>query len=165
VTAFAATGSTPAVAPTIVQMGLPARFSLATLGVRDVKRSTEFYQALGWPLSKASVAGDVSFFDTDGGILAIWGVDDLAKDAGVPTGPGRDPGFRGSAYAINLDSPEDVDQFLALAVTAGGQITRPALATDWGGYNGYFADPDGHLWEVAHNPHWPIGPHGRPILP
>jgi uncharacterized glyoxalase superfamily protein PhnB len=58
-----------------------------------------------------------------------------------------------------------VDELLALAVKAGGRITRPALATDWGGYNGYFTDPDGHLWEVAHNPHWPIGPHGRPILP
>jgi uncharacterized glyoxalase superfamily protein PhnB len=59
----------------------------------------------------------------------------------------------------------DVDELLALAVRAGGRITRAAVATDWGGYNGYFADPDGHLWEIAHNPHWPIGPHGRPILP
>ncbi len=144
---------------------LPARFSLATLGVRDVNRSTEFYQALGWPLSKALVPGEVSFFDTDGGILAIWGYDDLAKDAGLPTQPRGDTGYRGSAYAINLDSPADVDELLALVVKAGGRITRAALATDWGGYNGYFADPDGHLWEVAHNPHWPIGPHGRPILP
>jgi predicted lactoylglutathione lyase len=145
---------------------LPARFSLATLGVRDVKRSTEFYQALGWPLSKASVPGEVSFFDTDGGILAIWGYHELAADAGVSDRSGGDnDGYRGVAYAINLDSPTDVDEFLALAVKAGGTITRPALPTDWGGYNGYFADPDGHLWEVAHNPHWPIGPHGRPILP
>jgi uncharacterized protein len=146
-------------------MTLPARFSLATLGVRDVKRSTEFYLALGWPLSKASVPGEVSFFDTDGGILAIWGYDELARDAGVPVQPGGEGAYRGAAYAINLDGPADVDAFLALAVNAGGRITRPALATDWGGYNGYFADPDGHLWEVAHNPHWPIGPHGRPVLP
>jgi predicted lactoylglutathione lyase len=128
-------------------------------------RSTEFYLALGWPLSKASVPGEVSFFDTDGGILAIWGYEELAHDAGVQTQPGGDSGYRGVAYAINLDSPADVDAFLALAVHAGGRITRSALATDWGGYNGYFADPDGHLWEVAHNPHWLIGPHGRPILP
>ncbi|MEA2655326.1 MAG: uncharacterized protein QOI23_691 [Chloroflexota bacterium] len=146
-------------------MTLPARFSLATLGVRDVKRSTEFYQALGWPLSKASVPGEVSFFDTDGGILAIWGAEDLAADAGVPAQPRGEIAYRGSACAINLDSAGDVDEFLALAVKAGGRITRSAVATDWGGYNGYFADPDGHLWEVAHNPHWPIGPHGRPILP
>ena len=146
-------------------MTLPARFSLATLGVRDVGRSTRFYQALGWPLSKASVPGEVSFFDTDGGILAIWGYEELAKDAGLSVGPGSDARYRGSAYAINLDSAADVDELLALAAKAGGRITRPALATDWGGYNGYFADPDGHLWEVAHNPHWAIGPHRRPILP
>ena len=146
-------------------MTLPARFSLATLGVRDVRRSTEFYQALGWPLSKASVLGEVSFFDTDGGILAIWGYDELAADAGVSTQPGGEAGYHGAAYAINLDRPADVDELLAIAVTAGGRITRAAMATEWGGYNGYFADPEGHLWEVAHNPHWPIGPHGRPILP
>jgi predicted lactoylglutathione lyase len=146
-------------------MTLPARFSLATLGVRDVERSTRFYQALGWPLSKASVPGEVSFFDTDGGILAIWGDGELAKDAGLAIEPGAHHAYRGSAYAINLDTAADVDEFLALAVKAGGRITRAAVATDWGGYNGYFADPDGHLWEVAHNPHWPIGPHGRPILP
>ena len=146
-------------------MTLPARFSLATLGVRDVTRSTEFYQALGWPLSKASVPGEVSFFDTDGGILAVWGDEELAKDAGLAGAAPGAAAYRGSAYAINLDSPADVDELLALAVQAGGRLTRPALATDWGGYNGYFADPDGHLWEVAHNPHWPIGPHGRPILP
>lgn len=146
-------------------MTLPARFSLATLGVHDVERSTKFYQALGWPLSKASVPGEVSFFDTDGGILAIWGYEELAKDAGLPAEPSAQSAYRGSAYAINLDSPTDVDEVLALAVKAGGRITRAAQATDWGGYNGYFADPDGHLWEVAHNPHWPIGPHGRPILP
>src|SRR3977135_4586867 len=99
-------------------MTLPARFSLATLGVRDVKRATEFYKALGWPLSKASVPGDVSFFDTDGGILAIWGYDELAKDAGLPVQPPSDAGFHGSAYAINLDSPADVDELLALAVKA-----------------------------------------------
>lgn len=146
-------------------MTLPARLSLITLGVRDVARSTEFYVALGWPLSKASVAGEVSFFDTDGGILAIWGYEDLAEDAGLSVPPGADPGYRATACAINLDSPADVDELLTLAVEAGATITRSALATDWGGYNGYFADPDGHLWEVAHNPHWPIGPHCRPILP
>jgi uncharacterized protein len=142
-----------------------ARLSLATLGVRDVALSTEFYKALGFPLSEASVEGDVSFFKTDGGILAIWGYKDLAADAGVSTPAGDDPGYRGTALAMNLDSRDDVDAFLAVAAAAGARITRPALATEWGGYNGYFADLDGHLWEVAYNPHWPIGEDGRPILP
>jgi uncharacterized protein len=142
-----------------------ARLSLVTLGVRDVARSTEFYQALGFPLSGTSVPGDVSFFNTAGGLLAVWGDKNLAADAGVSTEPGADRGYRGTALAMNLDSREGVDAFLAVAVAAGARVTRPAAATDWGGYNGYFADPDGHLWEVAHNPHWPIGEDGRPILP
>jgi uncharacterized protein len=136
-----------------------------TLGVRDVPRSTEFYLALGFPLSKASVPGDVSFFNTAGGLLAVWGDKDLANDAGASTQPAGDPGYRGFALAMNLDSRDDVDAFIAVAVAAGARVTRPAQATDWGGYNGYFADPDGHLWEVAHNPFWPIGEDGRPILP
>src|SRR5258708_16245311 len=125
--------------PTIIKVTLPARFSLATLGVRDVRRSTEFYLALGWPLSSASIPGEVSFFDTDGGILAIWGYDELAKDAGVSTQPGGDSRYRGAAYAINLHTPADVDEVLALAVKAGGRITRPAEATEWGGYHGHLA--------------------------
>jgi uncharacterized protein len=146
-------------------VAFPARLSLATLGVRDVVRSTEFYQALGFPLSTASVPGDVSFFRTDGGLLAVWGYDNLADDADLPTQPGGDAGYRGSAHSMNLDSRDEVDAFLAVAVGAGARLTRPARATEWGGYSGYFADPDGHLWEVAHNPHWPIGQSGRPILP
>ena len=150
---------------TIIAVALPPRLSLATLGVRDVKRSTEFYQALGFPLSKASVPGDVSFFKTEGGLLAVWGHKALAEDANLAIEPEGAAAYRGSAFAINLDSCDDVDLFLAVAVRAGATVTRPARATDWGGYNAYFADPDGHLWEVAHNPHWPIGPDGRPILP
>jgi predicted lactoylglutathione lyase len=146
----------------IVVMKSAARLSLVTLGVRDVARSTEFYIALGFPLSKASVPGDVSFFNTAGGLLAVWGGKDLAADANVPSG---DPGNRRFALAMNLDSREEVDAFLALAVTTGARLTRPALATDWGGYNGYFADLDGHLWEIAYNPYWPIGEDGRPTLP
>jgi predicted lactoylglutathione lyase len=142
-----------------------ARLSLVTLGVRDVARSTEFYKALGFPLSGASVPGDVSFFNTAGGLLAVWGDKDLAVDANVLNQQGADHGYRGIALAMNLDSPDAVDAFIAVAVAAGARVTKPARATDWGGYNGYFADPDGHLWEVAHNPSWPIGEDGRPILP
>ena len=142
-----------------------ARLSLVTLGVRDVPRSTEFYTALGFPLSDASVPGDVSFFKTSGGLLAIWGEKDLANDANVSHQAGGDQGYRATALAMNLDSRDAVDAFMAVAVAAGARVTRPAHATEWGGYNGYFADPDGHLWEVAYNPHWPIGEDGRPILP
>jgi predicted lactoylglutathione lyase len=144
-------------------MPVPARVSLVTLGVKDVARSTAFYVALGWPLSSASVPGDVSFFKTAGGLLALWSEDLLAEDAGLPGAAAADR--RGHALAINLENREEVDAALATAVAAGGRITRAAQATDWGGYNGYFADLDGHLWEVAHNPFWPIGDDGRPTLP
>ncbi|HEX8630086.1 MAG TPA: VOC family protein [Catenuloplanes sp.] len=144
-------------------MSVPARLSLATLGVADVARATAFYEALGWPLSSASVPEVVSFFRTAGGLLSLFGVDDLAADATVepPTGSG----FRGVALAINVDSPDDVDAALATAVQAGGTLVKPAQRASWGGYTGYFADPDGHLWEVAHNAGFPIGPDGRPTLP
>jgi predicted lactoylglutathione lyase len=144
-------------------MAVPARLSLVTLGVTDLTRSTEFYQALGWPLSTSSVPGQVSFFRTAGGLLALYGVDDLAADARMPAGPTNQ--FRGVALAINLDGPDDVDAALSAAVAAGGTLLAPAHKADRGGYSGYFADPDGHAWEVAHNPFWPIGPDGRPTLP
>jgi predicted lactoylglutathione lyase len=143
-------------------MAVPAVLSLITLGVADVAASTRFYETLGFPLSSASVAGEVSFFRTTGGLLAVWGNDELRKDARAATG---DAGFRGVSLAINVGSREAVDDALATAQAAGATIPRPAEATDWGGYNGYFADPDGHLWEVAHNPFWPLGPDGMPQLP
>jgi uncharacterized glyoxalase superfamily protein PhnB len=131
--------------------------------VRDVARSTAFYRALDWPLSPASVEGEVSFFRTQGAILALWGHDALAADAGVDAPPA--PAYRGSGLAVNVESPAAVDDLLRRAEAAGARITRPAAKTEWGGYTGYFADPDGHLWEIAHNPDWPIGPDGRPQLP
>jgi predicted lactoylglutathione lyase len=139
------------------------RVSLVTLAVRDVERSTAFYVALGWHLSSASVPGEVSFFKTQGGLLAIWGHQALADDADLPAG--SVPAYRGASYAVNLESRELVDELLRLATEAGGMVARPAQETDWGGYNGYFLDPDGHLWEAAHNPGWPIGPDGVSHLP
>jgi uncharacterized protein len=144
-------------------MTAPARISLVTLGVADVGRATEFYLALGWPLSPASVPGEVSFFRTAGGLLALYAASDLASDAGLPMAP---PGsFRGVSTSINCTDEAEVDAALAAAEAAGGQVTRPGSRADWGGYIGYFTDPDGHLWEVAHNPGWPIGEDGRPALP
>lgn len=145
-------------------MSVPARLSLVTLGVTDVARATEFYTALGWPLSSASQPGEVSFFRTAGCIVAVWSAEELAQDAHLPPAP-LAAGFRGYALAINVGSPAEVDAALGAAVAAGGRVLKPAGPTEWGGYNGYFADPDGHAWEVAHNPGWPLGDDGLPQLP
>jgi uncharacterized protein len=144
-------------------MTVPAMISLVTLGVSDVAVSTEFYRALGFELSSASVPGEVSFFRTSGGLLGLFGEDDLAADAHTP--PRTADGFRGVTLAINVASVDAVRAALAVAVAAGAALPKPGRATEWGGYNGYFADPDGHLWEVAHNPFWPLGPDGLPQLP
>ena len=144
-------------------MSIPPRVSLATLGVRDVAVSTAFYRALGWPLSSASVEGQVSFFATTGGILSVFGRRALADDANLPDDDAH--GFRGVALAINLESDALVDAAFEDVRAAGGTVVKDPEKVFWGGYSGYFADPDGHLWEVAHNPGWPIGDDGRPQLP
>jgi uncharacterized protein len=143
-------------------VAIPARVSFVTLGVTDLDRATRFYQALGWPLSSGSVPGDVSFFRTAGGLLALWGAKDLAADANLPPTPAA--GFRATALAMNLDSPEQIDEALSAVAAAGGKILKPRTKTVFG-YQGYFSDPDGHIWEVAYNPDFPIGADGRPTLP
>jgi catechol 2,3-dioxygenase-like lactoylglutathione lyase family enzyme len=138
--------------------------SLITLGVRDLAAATRFYRGLGFELSSASVEGEVSFFHNAGSLLGLYGSDDLRADALAATTP--EPGaFRGISLAINLASTDAVDAALAAAEAAGARIVKPAQATEWGGYHGYFADPDDHYWEIAHNPFWPLGPDGRPQLP
>ncbi|MEP7177861.1 MAG: VOC family protein [Pseudonocardiales bacterium] len=144
-------------------MSVPAAISLVTLGVRDVAASTRFYEALGFPLSPGSVDGEVSFFRTAGALLGLFGRDDLATDAQTVAGDAE--GFRGVSVSINVGSPQAVDTALNAAAAAGARIPKPGRSTEWGGYSGYFADPDGHLWEVAHNPFWPLGPDGLPQLP
>lgn len=149
-------------------MTVPAVLSLVTLGVADVAVSTRFYAALGFELSPGSVDGEVSFFRTAGGRLGLYGAEDLRKDAGAGAGSraAAGPGaFRGVTLAINVASTDIVDQALEVARNAGARIVKPAQATEWGGYHSYFADPDGHLWEIAHNPFWPIGADGCPQLP
>lgn len=136
--------------------------SLVTLGVADVEAATAFYQRLGFPLSSASVPGEVSFFRTAGGLLGLFGAADLAADACVPPAAG---GFSGVSLAINVASPAAVDEALRHAAEAGAKTLKPPQATEWGGYHGYFADPDGHAWEVAHNPGWPLNSAGLPELP
>ena len=145
-------------------MGVPARISLVTLGVDDVARATEFYVALGWRLSSSSVPGEVSFLDTAGSRLGLWSNAELAAEAY----PGMTPSHvnvQGVALAINVGSPAEVDDAIAAAEAAGARIVQRPRAMEWGGYSGYFADPDGHAWEVAHNPGWPLGDDGLPQLP
>ena len=137
--------------------------SLVTLGVADLPVSTAFYQRLGFPLSSASVPGIVSFFRTAGGLLGLYGAEDLAHDARLA--PRTDAAFSGVTLAINVGSPDEVDSALAGAEAAGAKVVKPAQATDWGGYHGYFTDPDGFAWEVAHNPGWPLDEAGLPQLP
>ncbi|PZS33667.1 MAG: glyoxalase [Pseudonocardiales bacterium] len=144
-------------------MTIPAIISLVTLGVRDVAAATRFYQSLGFELSSGSVEGDVSFFRTNGALLGLYGQDDLAADA--KTDPRSTGEFRGVTLAINLDSRDAVDAAFAAVEAAGASIAKPPHTAEWGGYSGYFADLDGHLWEIAHNPYWPLGPDGIPRLP
>jgi uncharacterized protein len=134
------------------------RLSLITLGVADTARARAFYEALGW--SGESPDGDVVFFQAGGMIVGLWGRDQLAEDSGVVD----DGGWGGITLAHNVRSPEEVDAVLAQAEAAGATIPRRGAATAWGGYSGMFVDPDGHPWEVAHNPGWVIGDDGSTRL-
>ena len=130
------------------------RVSLVTLGVSDVARARAFYEALGWQVGWTD--DDVVFFQAGGMIFALWGRDKLAHDSTVEdTG-----GWGGITLAYNTRSPNEVDAVLAQAEAAGGRIGRAGDKTFYGGYSGIFFDPDGHPWEVAHNPSWTIGDDG-----
>ncbi|CAA9245967.1 MAG: Lactoylglutathione lyase [uncultured Chloroflexi bacterium] len=138
------------------------RISFVTLGVRDFERARRFYRdGLGWPLSSGS-NDEVAFFRTGGAILALWSRELLAADANVSS---EGSGFPGFALAHNVPNKEDVDAVLARAAAAGATILKPGSDAVWGGYTGYFADPDGFPWEVAWNPHFPLGPDGAVQLP
>jgi uncharacterized protein len=131
------------------------RVSLITLGVADVQRARAFYERLGWT-TKAAPDDDVVFYQAGGLVVALWGRQELAADSGV-----RDTrGWGGVTLAHNVASPAEVDATLAEAKAAGATIPRAGADTFWGGYSGVFVDPDGHPWEVAHNPHWTLLPDG-----
>ena len=130
-------------------MAVPARVTLVTLGVDDVERASAFYESLGWRKSPASVEGDVAFFDLAGAKLALWGRDDLASD--MRRRASADPDLAAMSLAINVESEAEVDRILEAVVTRGASILKPAVRADWGGYTGYFADPDGHLWEIIYS--------------
>jgi catechol 2,3-dioxygenase-like lactoylglutathione lyase family enzyme len=133
------------------------RITIVTLGVRDLARSRRFYaDGLGWRPAKGS-SDDIVFFSVGAIILALYPLDALAKDAHLDVGSG----FGGITLAQNVRTLGEVDAALAAAVAAGGKMLRPAQRVFWGGYSGYFADPDGHPWEVAHHPHWELDDQGQ----
>ena len=130
------------------------RISLVTLGVSDTARARAFYESLGW--AGESPDGDVVFFQAGGMVFGLWGRDDLARDSAVDDAGG----WGGVTLAHNVSSPDEVDAVLAEAAAAGATIARPGASTEWGGYSGLFVDPDGHPWEVAHNPGWRLADDG-----
>jgi len=136
------------------------RLSLITLGVSELVRARAFYEALGWT-TRADPGADVVFFQAGGLVVALWDRASLAADSGVHDGGG----WGGVTLAHNVGSPEEVDAVIAEASEAGATIARPAAETFWGGYSGVFVDPDGHAWEVAHNPRWTLGEDGSVSLP
>jgi uncharacterized protein len=127
------------------------RLSLVTLGVSDLGRAKRFYEALGW-VTNTDPELDVVFFQAGGMVVALWDRAKLAEDSGVKDSGG----WGGVTLAHNVRSPEEVDRVIAEAETAGATIPRYGAETFWGGYSGVFVDPDGHPWEVAHNPRWTI---------
>lgn len=137
------------------------RLHLVTLGVADVERAAGFYEALGMQRHMRNLK-EVAFFDAGGVVLGVFGRAALAEDANVENTP---PGFGGFGLAYNVESEAAVDAALDQARAKGGAILKPAQRTSWGGYHGYFADPDGHPWEVAHNPGFAFDERGQLVLP
>jgi len=135
------------------------RVSLITLGVADLAGARAFYQELGWTTG-AEPDDDVVFFQAGRMIVALWGRDQLAEDTVVSDSGG----WGGITLAHNVRSSAEVDAVLAEAEAAGATIARPGAETIWGGYSGVFVDPEGHAWEIAHNPHWTITDDGSVSL-
>ena len=135
------------------------RVSLVTLGVSDLQRARTFYEALGWT-TIAEPGDDVVFFQAGCMIVSLWSRSELAADSGVEDGGG----WGGITLAHNVGSPEEVDRVVEEARAAGARIARKGAETFWGGYSGVFVDPDGHPWEVAHNPGWRLSEDGTVLL-
>jgi uncharacterized protein len=136
------------------------RVSLITLGVRNLARARAFYEALGWT-TRAAPDDDVAFFQAGGMVVALWDRAQLAEDSGVEDSGG----WGGVTLAHNERSPAEVDAVIEEARAAGANIVREPAETFWGGYSAAFTDPDGHAWEVAHNPRWTIREDGSIELP
>jgi hypothetical protein len=135
------------------------RISMITLGVRDLAQSVRFYETgLGFPRMESPP--EVAFFTLNGSWLALYGRDALAEDATVSA---EGSGFEGFTLSHNVDSESDVDSVMTQALSAGATLVKPAQKVFWGGYSGYFKDLDGHLWEIAYNPHFWVGPRDEEI--
>ncbi|WP_410809592.1 VOC family protein [Micromonospora sp. 067-2] len=136
------------------------RISLVTLGVSDLGRSTAFYERLGW---RGQEVEETVFFQVGGLAMVLWRRDKVAEDAGIDdSGTG---GFGGMTLAQNVRSRAEVDELMAVAAAAGAEVTTPARETFYGGYAGFFTDPDGHVWEIAWNPGFPLASDGTLTVP
>jgi len=131
------------------------RVNLITLGVADLGRARRFYEALGWT-TNAAADDDVVFFQAGEMVVALWDRARLAADSCVEDAPG----WGGVTLALNFGSPTEVDEATEEARAAGARIGREPVETFWGGYSSVIVDPDGHHWEIAHNPHWTVTPDG-----
>ncbi|SFC82919.1 VOC family protein [Streptomyces aidingensis] len=139
------------------------RISLVTLGVADVGRAREFYRSLGWTGQEVE---ETVFFQAGGLGLVLWDREKLARDCGIEADPpGETAAFGGIALAHNVRSRQEVDALLATAERAGALVSRPAAETFYGGYAGVFLDPDGHAWEIAYNPGFPLAEDGSLTIP
>ncbi|MEX2289353.1 MAG: VOC family protein [Mycobacteriales bacterium] len=136
------------------------RVSMVTLGTTDLARARSFYERLGW---RGQEVQQTVFFQVGGLALVLWARDSLARDAGVEDEQGSR--FGGVALAHNVRSRQQVDEVLSEAAAAGATVTRPAAETFYGGYAGCFRDPDGHVWEIAHNPGFPLAEDGTLTVP
>lgn len=135
------------------------RVSMITLGVADLARARAFYEALGWEAAD-SPADDVVFFQAAGVVFGLWSREALAEDSGVTDGGG----WGGVTLAHNVRTPAEVDEVVERARGAGATVTREPAEAFWGGYSGAFTDPDGHPWEIAHNPFWTITDDGKTVM-
>jgi catechol 2,3-dioxygenase-like lactoylglutathione lyase family enzyme len=139
--------------------------AIVTLGVTELERSMRFYRDLGWE-QRGEESNGIVWFRTSGSWLGLFGYDALADDANLEPVLADDlPRYRGVALAVNLPSEDAVDLAFVRVREVGGSIVKPAARTEWGGYSGYFTDPDGHLWEIAHNPGFPLDEQGRIDIP
>ena len=136
------------------------RINIVTLGTHDMARAVAFWEAMGWP-RRAKAFQAIAMFQCGSLVFALYPFAELAKDCGMEGGPG----FGGFTLAQNVASKPEVDALLARAVANGATLQKAAHEAFWGGYSGYFRDPDGHPWEVAYNPLVPMGPNGEMLLP
>jgi uncharacterized protein len=140
------------------------RFTVITLGATDMRASIAFYEALGFARKLAATGEAVAFFDTGATVIGLFPWDELAQDTSLPENP-RPTAFRGVTLAWNCGTREEVDTVMAFALSKGAKLMRKAEATDYGGYRGYFADPNGHAWEVVVAPGIEVGDDRRVHLP